>query len=91
MSSDWDDDDEEEEDHIKGENKDKHNEKKTPQTNQRFFAVTTLTPQSPNPSITEHFGKRSSVIPEKEEHKCDIIAMLIGHENQNQDTQEDIG
>ena len=40
MPLDWD-DDEEEEDQVKSENKDIDNEKKTPQTNHRFFAVTT--------------------------------------------------
>ena len=40
MSSDWG-DEEEEEDQVKGEDKDKNNEKKTPQTNLRFFAVMT--------------------------------------------------
>ena len=87
MSSDWD-DDKEEEDQVKGENKD--SEKKTPQTIQRFFAATTLTLQPPKPSITKHFGKRSSAIPEKEECRCYTIAMLLGHEDQNQDTLEDI-
>ena len=56
--------------------------------------ATTLTLQSPKPSITEQFGKRASVTPVidalEEEHKCDTIAMLLGHEDQNQDTLEDI-
>ena len=60
MSLDWDDDDddgggdddeEEEEgkDQNKGEDQDKDSERKAPQTNPRFPAVTTLTPQPSNP------------------------------------------
>ena len=50
----------------------------------------TSTLQSPKPSITEYVGKRSSVTPEMEEFKCDTITMLLGHEDQNLDTLEDI-
>ena len=77
MSSDWD-DNEEEEDQIKSENKGKDNEKKTPQTNPRFFVAATLTLPSPKPCITEHFGSRSNVTRKKDEHKCDSIMMLLG-------------
>ena len=88
MSSHWDDDEEEEkEDQSKGEDQDKK-VRKMPQTNPRFFPATTLTPQAPKPSITEHSGKRSSVTPEKEECICNTIMTLLGHEDQ--DTSEDI-
>ena len=69
MSSDWN-DEEEEEDQAISENKNKDSEKKSPQTNPRFFVATTLTPQPPKPSITDHFSKRSSVTPQKREHRC---------------------
>ena len=88
VSSDWDNDIEEEEgkDQDKGENQ-KDSERKTPSTNPRFFMATTLTPQPPKPSIKQ-FSKRSSVTPDKEEHKCDTLTTVLGHENQ--DTLEDI-
>ena len=54
----------------------------------------TLTLQPPKPSITEHFSKRSSVTPIEdtleEDWKCNTIMMLLGHEDKNQDTLEDI-
>ena len=53
MGQDWD-DDEEEEDKVKGEDKHKDKQKKTPQINPRFFAAMTLTLQPPKPSITEY-------------------------------------
>ena len=71
MSSHWDDYEEEKEDQSKGENQDKNSEKMTPQTNSRFFVASTLTPQPPKPSIIDHFGKWSSVTPEKEGCRCD--------------------
>ena len=52
MSSDWD-EDKEEEYQVKGEDKGKGSEKKTPQTNPRFFAASTLTLKPPKASITE--------------------------------------
>ena len=61
------------------------------QTDPRFFAESTSTLQPPKPSIPKHCGKRSSVTPEMKECNCDTIAMLLGHEDQNQDTLEDIG
>ena len=61
MSSDW--DDEEEEDQVKDQSKDKDNDQKTPQTKPRLFTAMTLTLQPPKPSITEYFGKISSVTP----------------------------
>ena len=54
-----------------------------PKNNPRFFVATTLTLQPLKPSITEHFGKRSSVTPENEECKHDTIMMLLGHKDQN--------
>ena len=46
MSSDWD-DDKEEEDQVKGEDKGKGNDQKTPQCNPRLFAVMTITLKPP--------------------------------------------
>ena len=48
MSLDWH-DDEKEEEQVKGEDKDKGNDQKTPQTNPKFFAMTTLLQSHPNP------------------------------------------
>ena len=82
MSSDCDDDEEEGgQDKNKGEDQDKDSEKKTPQTIPRFIMVTTLTPQPPKSSIKQ-FSKRSSVTPKKEEHRCDALVTLQGHEKQ---------
>ena len=93
MSFDWD-DDEEEEDQLKGEDKDKGRDQKRPQTSPRFFAVMTLTLQPPKPSTTEYFGKMSGVTPimdaPEEEHRCNTIMYQQEHEDQNQDTLEDI-
>ena len=86
----WMGDDEEEEDQAKCKYKDKDNEKRMPQTNPRFFMVKTLTLQPSKPSITEHFSKRPSVTPEMEECRCNTITALLGHEDQNKDTLEDI-
>ena len=72
-------------DQNKGENQ-KDSGKKTSQTSPRFFVATTLTPHPPK-SSTEHFSKRSSVTP-KQEHRCNTLMTLIGHENQ--DTLESI-
>ena len=84
MSSDWDNNDEEEgKDQNKAEDWDKYSEK-TSQTNPRFFVAT---PQPPKPSIKQ-LSKRSSVTPEKEEHRCNMLATLLEHENQ--DTLETI-
>ena len=79
MSLDWDNDEVEEwKDHNKGEDQEKDSEKKTPQTNPRFFVATTLTPQIPKTSI-EQFSKRSNVTPEKEEHRYKTMTLLEWH------------
>ena len=46
----------------------------------------TLTPQPPKPSIKQ-LSNRSSVIPEKEEHRPDTFMTILGHEDQ--DTLDD--
>ena len=89
MSLDWDDD--EEEDQVKGEDKDKSKEQKTPQTNPSFFVAAILTLQPPKPSITEYFGKMSSVTPimdaVEEEFRHYTTVTPQEHEDQNQDTK----
>ena len=93
MASDWD-GDKEEEDQVKGEDKDKANDQKVPQTNPRFFAVMTTTLKPPKPPITEYFGKVSSesliMDAPKEEHKCNTSMTKQEHKVQNKDTLEDI-
>ena len=64
---------------MEGDQKD--SEGKTPQTTPRFLLATTCTPQPPKFS-TEQFSKRSSVTPEKEEHKHDTLTTLLGHKCQ---------
>ena len=90
MSLDWDDD--EEENQVKGE--DKETEEKKPQTNPRFFEVMLLNLQPPKPPITEYFSKVSSetpiMDPLEEEHRCNTIRTQQEHEDQNQDTLENV-
>ena len=93
MPSDWD-EDEKEEDQVKGDDKDRGSEQQTPQTIPRFFAVSSLTLKPPKPSITEYFGKMSSVTPKiaapEERHRHNIIATKQEHEVQNQDRLESL-
>ena len=83
ISLNWDNNDEEEggKDQDKGEDQ-SDSEKKTPQTSPWSFVTTTLTPQAP---ILHQ--EISSVTPENEDHRCNTLVTLLGHENQ--DTLED--
>ena len=57
-------------------------------------APDSLTLQASKPSITKYFGKRSSITPVmnalEEEHRFDTIVTPREHEDQNEDTLEDI-
>ena len=80
MSSDW---GEENDDQSKVEDQDKDSKKKSPKTNPRFFVAIAFTPRPPKLAITDHFGKRSSATHKKEEYRCDTIATLLEHEDQD--------
>ena len=71
MSLDWDDDEREEgKDQHKEEDQDKDSEKDTPQTNPQIPCGYYLNASAIPKSSIKQFNKRSSVTPEKEEHRC---------------------